>query len=96
MQKFNIQASLCGRAGWIGPHMVENPEVFLASVKAYLFQAICDHNRYSNYGKCSKFSNNFLFLFSTKMLVFRAGTQKRLVRIANREDPDQTASSKAV
>ena len=27
------------------------------------------------------------------MLVFRAGIYKLLVRIANREDPDQTASS---
>ena len=30
------------------------------------------------------------------MLVTRAGTHKMLVRIANREDPDQTASSEAV
>ena len=30
------------------------------------------------------------------MLVIRAGTHKVLVRIANREDPDQTASSEAV
>ena len=37
-----------------------------------------------------------LFLFSNKMLVIRAGTHKFLVRIANREHPDQTASSEAV
>ena len=37
-----------------------------------------------------------LFLFSNKMLVFRAGTHKVFVRIANREDPDQTVSSEAV
>ena len=37
-----------------------------------------------------------LFLFSNKMLVFRAGIHKMLVRIANREDPDQTASEEAV
>ena len=48
------------------------------------------------YGKCPKISNTFLFLFSTKMLAIRAGIHKRLVRIANREDPDQTASSEAV
>ena len=30
-----------------------------------------------------------------KMLVFRAGTHKMLVKIANREEPDQTASSEA-
>ena len=30
------------------------------------------------------------------MLVIKAGIRKMLVRIANREDPDQTASLKAV
>ena len=44
------------------------------------------------YGKCSKISNTFLFLFLTKMLVIRAGIHKMLIRIANREDPDQTTS----
>ena len=37
-----------------------------------------------------------IFLFSNKMLVFRAGMHKILVRIANREDHDQTASEEAV
>ena len=32
--------------------------------------------------------------FSNKILVFGAGIHKMLVRKANREDPDQTASSK--
>ena len=41
--------------------------------------------------KCSK--KLTLFLFSTKLLVFRAGNHKMLIRIANSEDPDQTASS---
>ena len=45
------------------------------------------------YGKFSKISNKLLFLFSTKMLVIMAGIHNMLVRIANREDPDQTASS---
>ena len=49
-----------------------------------------------HYGKCSKISNTFLILFSNKMLIFRAGIHKILVRIANREDLDQTASSEAV
>ena len=40
-----------------------------------------------------KFQTPYLFLFSNKMLVFRAGINKILVRIANREDLDQTASS---
>ena len=37
-----------------------------------------------------------LFLFSNKMLVFRAGIYKMVVRIASNEDPDQTASLEAV
>ena len=47
-------------------------------------------------GKCSKILNTFLFLFSTKMLVITAGIHKTLVRIANKGDPDQTASSEAI
>ena len=46
----------------------------------------------TNYSKCSKISNTFLFLSSNKMLVPRTGIHKMVVRIANREDPDQTAS----
>ena len=46
--------------------------------------------------KCSKILNTFLFLFSTKMLVIRDRIPEMLVRRANREDPDQTASSEAV
>ena len=48
------------------------------------------------YGKCPKISNTFLFLFSCKMLVIRAGVRKMLVKIGNRQDHDQTASSEAV
>ena len=48
------------------------------------------------YGKFSKISNCFLFLYSNKMLVFRAGIHKMLVRTANSKYPDQTASSEAV
>ena len=47
------------------------------------------------YSKYSEILNSFLFLFSNKMLVIRGGIHK-MVRIANREDPDQTTSSKAV
>ena len=39
------------------------------------------------YGKCSKISNTFLFLFSINMLVFRAEINKTLVRIANGDNP---------
>ena len=38
------------------------------------------------YGKCSKILNTFLFLFSNKMLVIKAGIYKRLIRIPNSED----------
>ena len=48
------------------------------------------------FGQCSKISNTFLFLFSNKMLVIRAVISKMLAKIANREDPDQTASLEAV
>ena len=41
-------------------------------------------------------SNSFLFLFFNKMLDFRAGILKMLVRIINREDPGQTAYEEAV
>ena len=41
---------------------------------------------YSYTSKCSKILNTFLFLFSNKMLVFRAESQNMLVKIANRED----------
>ena len=37
-----------------------------------------------------------LFLFSNKMLVIGAETHTMPVRIAIREDPDQSASSEAV
>ena len=48
------------------------------------------------YVESSKFFNTFHFLFSNKMFVTRAEIHKMLVKIANREDPDQTASSEAV
>ena len=41
----------------------------------------------------SQISYTFLFQFSTKFLVIRAETRKMLIRIANREDPDQTTYS---
>ena len=46
-----------------------------------------------DFGKCSK---KFHFLFSNKMLIIRDRTHKMLVKIANKEDPDQTASSEAI
>ena len=46
----------------------------------------------SQYGKCFK----TLFSFPFQNFVIRAGIHKMIVRIANREDPDQTTSSEAV
>ena len=42
----------------------------------------------NSYGKSSKISDSFLFLFSNKMMVIRAGIHKLLIRIAYVEDPD--------
>ena len=42
--------------------------------------------------KFSKISNNFLVRFLNNMLIIKPGNHKVLVRIANSEDPDQTAS----
>ena len=43
-----------------------------------------------------KISSTFLFLFFKSNVGFRAAIHKMVVRIANREDPDRTASSEAV
>ena len=43
-----------------------------------------------------KFQKTFLFLISNKMFIFRPVIFKMPVRIANRDDSDQTASSEAV
>ena len=55
-------------------------------------EALQDEPLELRYRKCSKISNRFLLPFSNRLLVFRAGIHKILVRIANWEDPDQTAS----
>ena len=49
-------------------------------------QTICLH------GKCSKISNSFSLSILNEILIIRAGSHKMLARIANRGDPDQTAS----
>ena len=50
----------------------------------------------SDCGYRSEFLNSFLSLLSHKILVIRAVNQKMHVRIANRAEPDQTASEEAV
>ena len=49
-----------------------------------------------SYAKCSKILNTLLILAPYKMLMIGPEIHKMLIRIANREDPDQTASSEAV
>ena len=44
---------------------------------------------------CSMVNALFLSLFLTKILVVIVVSHKKLAKIANREDPDQTASSEA-
>ena len=51
---------------------------------------------YTAYGKCSNYLNTFLTPFSKKILVINAGIHQMPVRIASREDPDQTASAEAI
>ena len=53
---------------------------------------ISTHTHIFVYDKCSKISKTFLFLFSNKMLVFRVGIHKILVKKEGREDPDHTVS----
>ena len=48
--------------------------------------------RVNKYGKCAKNFNLFA-ICSNNVLSDRAGINKMLGRIANREDPDWTASS---
>ena len=61
------------------------------------------HTKMSSGARCIEFTINiqklltfFSFRSQKKILVIRAGTHKMLVRIANRKDPDQTASLEAV
>ena len=58
---------------------------------------ILEHLPYAESGHSSLDAVNVLKLFFfLKIVVFRAGIHKMLVRITNREDPDQTASSEVV
>ena len=56
----------------------------------------CTVNLWIKLCKCSKILKTFLGLFSNEMLVNRTGIHRMLVKIANREDLDQTASSGSV
>ena len=53
----------------------------------------CIIHCFAMYTKCSKIWNTFLFLFLKEMLIIITGIHKMHARIANKEDPNQTASS---
>ena len=61
-----------------------------------LLVMLCHINVTKDYSKGSKIVNTFLFLFSNKISVTMASIHKMLAIIANRDDPDQTASLEAV
>ena len=63
----------------------------LLTVTSTIMHLLQDCMQFIIYGICSKISNDFLTLFSNKMMDIRAGILKMLVRIANRENPDQTS-----
>ena len=87
---------LCGCAGWSASMFFTNTEDRFSRVEAHIMSEkqlrsttqtkhlgiIHIGGPEVRYGKYSKISNTFLFLFSDKMLVFRARIHKMLVRIA--------------
>ena len=85
-----IQDSLLKQSEYFPPN-----KVFLRDCFSSSYGEICCREQSQSMGSVLKFGT-LLFLFSNKMLVSRAGIHKMFVRIANREDPDQTASSEAV
>ena len=75
-------SSMSGLTFW--PYILAVPSNGLRSV----FVAFTSHT--VNF---LKISNIFLFLYSNKRLAFEVGIHKKLVRKANREDPDQKKQS---
>ena len=83
---------------WLSGYPVLCAHTFACNLQQpFLNQQKEDITRTSDntYSKCSKILNTVHFLFSEKIWVIRAGIHKMLVRIANREDCEQTASSEA-
>ena len=66
------------------------------TLKKFVTPSIQNSPNQSDNGNYTTISNTFLALFSSIMVVIYAGIHKMRVRIANREDPDQTASPEAV
>ena len=85
-----------GGGVWSGYHCLLTPDQVAKWTNILFLEWIWLGAKVSN-GKCSNIWNTFLFLISNKMLAgFFFFFKKMLVRIGNRENPDQTASSEAV
>ena len=54
-----------------------------------------NYRKVSNNRRCLNISNSFHNLFTSKMLLIMAKIHKILVRVANRDDPNQTAYSES-
>ena len=75
---------------WIGSFEYPHHMMWLRNNNVNFLVCTLNKRPVLPYSKCYKIMNTFIFLFSNKMLAFRAGIHKKLVRIANREDTDQT------
>ena len=80
---------MAAKACFFLSQLEDNPEMSLQILVSFSLKVMMV-NLLSKlgYSKCSKISNTFLILISNKMLIFRTGIHKILVRIANSEDPD--------
>ena len=71
----------------------DTPKTFFLCVEVHIWTSSpCDNDTTVNVLKFLTLH----FLFSNKILVVRTRIHEMLVSIANREDPDQTASEEAV
>ena len=83
---YNIESSQAKAKNFISRPQDKREQLLIV---LFLHQNICC--RYSNYSKPSKISKTFC----SQIICWFSGLNF-LVRIANRKDPDQTASSEAV
>ena len=90
-----VNITICGTRDWS-----PSTSGSLYSLKDTLFLRCLSTGELKYYRNGAEFTVNVLkfctFLFSNKMLYFRDEILLILIRIANREDPDQTASEEAV
>ena len=93
----NIDKSFCKYKFYLDDKYIETSEM------AGTINPVFTHEKTISFKTATKqvwlmFKNfeHFSFLFSNKILVIRAEKHIKLVRIANRKDTDQAASSEAV